>query len=99
MEDIKDKDVQTEETSEQLSSEVISDLDAPPTLTISDIQTMVAVINLSSERGGFRGAELKTVGELHTKLVQFLAWAQKAQADQEEANAEEETKKDTSEEK
>jgi hypothetical protein len=69
--------------SSPLGSEPEVDTSNPPIITVNDIQTMLAVINTASSRGGFEGAELKTVGELHDKLVHFLKWAAQATTDNE----------------
>ena len=56
-----------------------------PALTVADLRNVRAIIDLSSSRGAFRGAELKTVGEVYEKLDTFLksvdAEAEKQKAD------------------
>lgn len=44
----------------------------PVTLTLSDVSTMVQVIDAVSRRGGFEGQELAGVGMLRNKLVAFV---------------------------
>jgi hypothetical protein len=68
-----------------LQTNVDTNPETPPAITINDIQTMIAVINVSSQRGGFVGNELKTVGELYTKLSNFLVWAEKSASQASEA--------------
>lgn len=67
----------------------------PPALTVADLRNIRTIIDISSSRGAFRGAELKTVGEVFDKLDTFLkAVDAKAQADapkEGEAPAQEET--------
>jgi hypothetical protein len=53
-----------------------------PNLTVADLRNIRAIIDISSQRGAFRGAELKTVGEVFDKLDGFLkAVDAKAQAE------------------
>ena len=53
-----------------------------PNLTVADLRNIRAIIDISSQRGAFRGAELKTVGEVFDKLDAFLkAVDAKAQAE------------------
>ena len=44
----------------------------PPALTVADLRNVRTIIDISSSRGAFRGAELKTVGEVFDKLDTFL---------------------------
>ena len=65
-----------------------------PNLTVADLRNIRAIIDISSQRGAFRGAELKTVGEVFDKLDGFLkAVDAKAQAEapKEDAPAEQPT--------
>ena len=41
-------------------------------LTVADLRNIRTIIDISSSRGAFRGAELKTVGEVFDKLDSFL---------------------------
>tara|TARA_B100001057_G_C22871811_1_gene959349 strand:+ start:1538 stop:1819 length:282 start_codon:yes stop_codon:yes gene_type:complete len=43
-----------------------------PALTVADLRNVRTIIDISSSRGAFRGAELKTVGEVFDKLDTFL---------------------------
>lgn len=42
------------------------------TLNINDLAMMVKVIDLSSEKGVFKGADMKPVGDLRERLVGFI---------------------------
>ena len=42
-----------------------------PTLTLGDIQLMIAFIDLSASRGNIDGKELTAVGGLRDRLVAF----------------------------
>jgi hypothetical protein len=70
--------------------------DAPVTqdinLTVADLRNLRTIIDIASQRGAFRGNELKPVGETYDKLDQFVkAVDAKAQAEN-PAPAEGETK-------
>lgn len=43
-----------------------------PSLNISDLQMVVELIDLCSQRGAFRGEELAAVGTLYSRLREFL---------------------------
>jgi hypothetical protein len=42
------------------------------TLNVNDLAMIVNIIDLSSERGVFKGPDLKTVGDLRERLVEFV---------------------------
>lgn len=52
----------------------------PPQLNISDLQMVSKIIDLASQRGAFRAAELAQVGDTYNKLASFLAYIQESQA-------------------
>ena len=60
----------------------------PPALTVADLRNVRTIIDISSSRGAFRGAELKTIGEVFDKLDAFL---KAVDAKAEEQNTEEGT--------
>ena len=41
-------------------------------ITIADLDTLKNIVDLSSTRGAFRGAELTQVGAIYDKLTAFL---------------------------
>lgn len=49
-----------------------------PSFGISDLRTMLNLINVFVARGAIKPNELTTVGELHDKLTNFLASADAA---------------------
>jgi|APCry1669193128_1035447.scaffolds.fasta_scaffold109134_2 hypothetical protein len=55
-----------------MSSLPISDPQQPPSISISDLQNLLIVIDLATTRGAFRGPELSQVGQVFDKLNQFL---------------------------
>ena len=46
--------------------------DAPVELSISDLASMVQVIDLCSQRGAFQGSELEAVGQLRGRIQSFV---------------------------
>ena len=91
-----DKKAKTEETP---TPEAPATVDV--SLTVADLRNLRTIIDISSTRGAFRGAELKAVGEAFEKLDNFVkAVDAKAQAEAsatsepagEQAPAEEEKK-------
>lgn len=44
----------------------------PTELTIADLQTMKAIIDIASSRGAFKPGEMTAVGQTYTKLSAFL---------------------------
>ena len=51
--------------------------EVPPVISVADIQSMIGIVDLASERGAFRGGELSPVGNLRDKLVNFVKWVAK----------------------
>jgi hypothetical protein len=44
----------------------------PQQITVADLDTLRAIINLAATRGAFQGAELTQVGTVYDKLTSFL---------------------------
>jgi hypothetical protein len=65
---------------ETISEEVIA-----PDLTINDLLSTQAIIDLASSRGVFKPEEMEAVGTAYTKLSTFLAHVQQASAEAEPA--------------
>jgi len=61
------------------------------TITIADLDLLKNIVDLASSRGAFRGAELKTVGEVYEKLNTFLGAVIEQANSQEELNQAETT--------
>jgi hypothetical protein len=55
-------------------------------ITLSDLAVTVQIIDLASEKGLFKGGDLKPVGEVRERLVEYIK--QNAPTDQ-QASAEE----------
>ena len=41
-------------------------------LNVNDLATMIQIIDAGAERGLYKGAELKVVGDLRERLVEFV---------------------------
>jgi hypothetical protein len=62
---------------------------ATPELTIQDLQNLRAIIDVASQRGAFRAAEMQAVGSAFNKLNDFLnAVAPAPAADENKGSAE-----------
>lgn len=62
------------------------DTDAQPeSISLQDLQTLLQIVDLSSQRGAFRGAELTQVGVIFDKLNTFLTYVAEQQASAAEA--------------
>jgi hypothetical protein len=44
-----------------------------PDLTVQDLQSLKAIIDVASQRGAFKPNEMMTVGQVYNKLEEFLA--------------------------
>lgn len=63
----------TEEVKKSEESQQATTASADPTeLTIADLQTMKAIIDIASSRGAFKPNEMTAVGQTYTKLSAFL---------------------------
>jgi len=75
-----DKKQPTAETKTETSAETPATQDI--NLTVADLRNLRTIIDIASQRGAFRGNELKPVGETYDKLDQFVkAIDAKAQAE------------------
>ena len=58
--------------------------------SLTDLQLVVQIIDLASEKGVFKGADLKTVGEVRERIIEFVkANAQAVEGNKEGAPANE----------
>ena len=44
-----------------------------PDLTVQDLQALKSIIDVASQRGAFKPNEMMTVGQVYSKLEEFLA--------------------------
>jgi len=70
------------------------ELQQPESISLQDLQTLLQIVDLSSQRGAFRGAELTQVGAIFDKLNTFLTYVAEQQAAQEETAAGDEGEED-----
>ena len=59
------KEVNNQEMQEKLAQKV--------EVTMGDIQVLINIIDVATQRGAFRAPELKGVGEYYEKMVQILS--------------------------
>lgn len=55
-----------------------------PDLTVQDLQALKSIIDVASQRGAFKPNEMMTVGQVYTKLEQFLGAVAEQQTKTEE---------------
>lgn len=53
---------------------------AGPDLNISDLSAIKSIIDIASQRGAFKAAELESVGKIYNKLDKFLDAVTKKEA-------------------
>jgi hypothetical protein len=65
---------------EKTTNETVAEAQTPapaqnqePGLTVQDLQSLKAIIDVASSRGAFKPNEMVAVGQTYTKLEQFLA--------------------------
>jgi len=54
----------------------------PPVLGVQDLQNLLIIVDLASQRGAFRANELSQIGALFDKVNQFIASTQGGQPGQ-----------------
>ena len=69
--------------------------DQTPDLTVQDLTAMKTIIDVASQRGAFKPAEMTTVGTVYGKLEAFLNAVAAQQAAAQEAAVEETTVDET----
>lgn len=61
-------------TIENTQSTKTEETQAPgPEISISDLSAIKSIIDVASERGAFKAAELEVVGKVYNKITAFLA--------------------------
>lgn len=61
----------------------------PDSISLNDLQLLLQIVDLASQRGAFRGAELTQVGAIFDKLNAFLTFIAEQQKAKEESAQEE----------
>ena len=75
-------DEQKTETTAPQEGTVSTPQAEPPALTVSDLRNIRTILDIATQRGAFRGPELKTIGEVYDKLNTFLTAVDARSADQ-----------------
>ncbi len=75
-------DEQKTETTAPKEGTVSTPQAEPPALTVSDLRNIRTILDIATQRGAFRGPELKTIGEVYDKLNTFLTAVDARSADQ-----------------
>lgn len=76
-----EKEIVNEESVVETPEGVGTDgLEQPESISLQDLQTLLQIVDLSSQRGAFRGAELTQVGVIFDKLNTFLTYVAEQQA-------------------
>lgn len=73
----------------EASAEAAQEQQVPESVNLSDLGTLLQIVDLATQRGAFRGAELSQVGAVFDKLNAFLSYVQEQQAAQAEAGGDE----------
>ena len=68
----------------EASAEAGQEQSVPESVNLSDLGTLLQIVDLATQRGAFRGAELSQVGAVFDKLNAFLSYVQEQQAAQNE---------------
>jgi len=76
---------ETVENQEQINTE---EQQVPESVSLNDLQLLANIVDLASQRGAFRGAELSQVGAVFDRLQKFLGFVAKQQEEREQAEAE-----------
>jgi len=73
----------------------MSDEESRVSLSLGDLQTVLSILDVCSQRGAFKGGELEDIGKLYNHLETFVKQNKKPDTEPEpesEGNDEEETK-------
>ena len=72
--------------SEENTTEVQEEA-APVQLSLADLAAVVQIIDITTKRGAFEGAELESVGTVRNRFAAFVESQQAANAEEEGATA------------
>lgn len=72
---------------EQAAEQVEQGVNVPESISLNDLQLLLNIVDLASQRGAFRGTELTQVGTIFDKLNAFLSFIAEQQAAAREAEA------------
>jgi len=71
------------EAGAEAEAEAGAEAGIPESINLSDLGTLLQIVDLATQRGAFRGAELTQVGAVFDKLNTFLSYVQEQQAQRE----------------
>lgn len=69
-----------EQVVDQAETGAETEAQVPESISLMDLQTLLQIVDLASQRGAFRGAELTQVGTIFDKLNTFLTFVAEQQA-------------------
>ena len=73
--------------SEEVNNTEATEEAAPVQLSLADLAAVVQIIDATTKRGAFEGAELETVGGVRNRFAAFVQAQQEANAEAEGATA------------
>ena len=73
--------------SEEVNNAEATQEAAPVQLSLADLAAVVSIIDATTKRGAFEGAELETVGGVRNRFAAFVQAQQEANAEAEGATA------------
>jgi hypothetical protein len=79
-EEVKAEDAKASEAPAQANAPAQADAPAAAELTVQDLQALKNIIDVSTQRGAFKGNELMSVGQVYNKLEAFLGAVAQNQA-------------------
>lgn len=82
------KKEQVQETVENQEQVSTAEQQVPESVSLNDLQLLANIVDLASQRGAFRGAELSQVGAVFDRLQKFLGFVAKQQEEREQAEQE-----------
>ena len=50
----------------------MTDKKTQPQISINDLAVLIQIVDLGSEKGLFKGADLKAVGEVRERVIDFI---------------------------
>jgi len=77
--EMQDVEMQDADTAEMQAADT-AEAAVPESVNLSDLGTLLQIVDLATQRGAFRGAELSQVGAVFDKLNAFLTYVQQQQA-------------------
>jgi hypothetical protein len=74
--------------SEEVNTTEATEEAAPVQLSLADLAAVVSIVDITTKRGAFEGAELESVGAVRNRFAAFVEAQQAANAEEEGATAE-----------